>query len=298
MGLLVAAEDLGIAILSIAVLHTVAGLGLLAFGSTWFQSGTLPRMTAGYDTPLGLWLIDSCALAYSLSRCWTSEGKGRILFGFLSAILLAGVILTWYRKSCLVLGAVILYTGWAYTPHKGRLVAVTAVVCALVFGVTNYARNRDDASRASSARSLEGRLGLGVQALETVKRAPWLGTGVAQIRLYAPEHRRDQDTRRYSDPKNLIVHFLCEGGVLGVAWLVLVVVTCWSLLGMGGSLTVVPMRAMLLALLAVGITEVPIGSMENGFGMALFAAIAGGGIRNGRMGERGEGASLVSATTS
>ncbi|QDS96687.1 O-Antigen ligase [Roseimaritima multifibrata] len=179
--------------------------------------------------PAGNGIVIAVGLAAAAVRSLQAERIGRVAYGLLVMVMLAGCYATLTRGvwigAVLVLGIVTL----AYAPRWLRIWGLAATVClaaAMMLGLKDQliAIKRDKGlSAEASAKSLELRPLLGIIAYEMFKDAPLTGHGFGTYLTAAKEY---DGSRAYDMPirqargyvqHNLLLSLLVDTGLIGLS---------------------------------------------------------------------------------
>lgn len=197
--------------------RTIFGNVLLS-GSIWREGGTFNDPNA-----LSVLAVSGSALAFVMFSLSQQQKRG-LLYGVAAAISLAALLVTWSRGGAISLGIALVWFSIRYVPQRFGRVVIALCMCLLV-GLIMYNRGTGSRNSASAQQSVANRFVVWVQGVEILEKH-WLtgiGVGPLIIRVSAPTSTSNGNlvAQTVNGPKNVVLYFMDELGVIGMVLLAL-----------------------------------------------------------------------------
>lgn len=210
-----------------------AGLAVrgYALGTDVLLSGGVRRAAGTFQDPNQLYVLLLTAVPFTLALAHSARRPVvACLCAAAAGLVLCALILAWFRGATLGLAASLALLTLLLTRSRVGSVAVLAA-CLLLFAVTVRHRTASPSGRESAGTSNRARMAQMLGGWQAFCSAPLLGVGVGQIAIEVWTTEGGVHSQQVlNDPKNEVLHWLAERGVVGGVLLALFAWSVWATL--------------------------------------------------------------------
>lgn len=259
---------------AIEAVYVVTGLG------GGIVSGTLYRSSGTFASPQGLYfemlLVTPLTVGLAISK---SARALRIAAWGCVILQTAAFATSWYRGGVIAASFVAIWfvtrCGW-----NKKKAAVAFIACALATFATFAVRGCGIANSESTARSAAGHIMLMRDGVAHFLAHPMTGEGPgAVLRLTVDDRQQRLRSGAYLDPKNVLIRWLDDYGIIGGAFFVLFSIFIVERLRNGDGWINNAMAGSWIAIFIAGLFDTPFGLRDCLSGTALVAALLVGVLR-------------------
>ncbi len=245
-------------------------------GQDIFISGTVVRAEGTLGHPNNLYPLLSVVFPVVLAASITHQGgeKRKLAFLLGATLILSALILCWFRSAGFAIAAASIFVTWAST-RQVRPTLVTALVAVTLLVVLVHGRTTGEVNRKSTERSNAGHMRLWRAGVQIAFDHPLQGVGLGCLEIPTPDV---SNQKIQIEPKNLLLYWLCEMGVLGGVLFFSFVIFITNAIRNAHPVNLafrIQISAAWICLIGIGLFDTPFGTPDRYAGNCVFGFMLG-----------------------